>query len=230
MPRPSAAIGACVFDAYGTMFDVHSAVAACRGEIGAQADRLSDAWRQRQLQYTWLRSMMGVYADFWTITGDALDVSMRAVGIDDRALRDKLMQLYLTLKAYDDVGPTLARLRQAGLRTAILSNGNRRMLDAAVASAGLGEKLDAVLSVDEVGIYKPDKSVYQLAVDRLDLPAGRICFLSSNAWDAHAAAHFGFHVYWCNRTQQPREALPGALAGEIGSLAELPALLEGVSS
>lgn len=230
MTRSPAGIGACVFDAYGTMFDVHSAVAACRAEIGAHADRLSESWRTRQLQYTWLRSLMGAYADFWTVTGEALDVSMRALGIDNRALREKLMQLYLKLTAYDDVAPTLDKLRTSGLRTAILSNGNHRMLQAAVASAGIGASLDAVLSVDDVGIYKPDKRVYQLAVDRLGLPAERICFLSSNAWDAHAAAHFGFHVFWCNRTQQPREGLPGELAGEIKSLAELPALLQGVAS
>ena len=226
MTSPLPGIGACVFDAYGTMFDVHSAVAACRADIGPQAERLSDMWRTRQLQYSWLRSLMGAYADFWTVTGEALDVSMRALGLDNAALREKLMQLYLTLRAYPDVAPTLDRLRARGLRTAILSNGNHRMLKAAIDNAGIGAKLDAVLSVEDAGIYKPDPRVYQLAVDRLGLPAHQMCFLSSNAWDAHAAAHFGFRVLWCNRTQQPREALPGKLAGEIRSLDELPDLIQ----
>ena len=218
-------IEACVFDAYGTLFDVNAAVARCRDQVGPQADRLADIWRQKQLQYSWLRSLMDRYVDFWQITGHALDFAMETVGLDDPVLRARLMDLYETLDAYDDAAPCLQRLRKAGLKTAILSNGSRAMLESAVESAHLGPLLDAVLSVEEIGVFKPYAPVYRLVGDRLNVPARAVCFVSSNGWDAHAAADYGFQVAWANRSGQPAERLPGKLSAQMRSLAELPALL-----
>lgn len=218
-------IDACVFDAYGTLFDVNAAAARCRDVLGDKAEPLSALWRQKQVSYSWLRSLMGRHADFWQVTGEALDFAMETFGFSDAALRARLMDCYRRLDAYPDAADALKTLKAAGLPTAILSNGSPGMLADAVGSAGLGGSLDAVLSIEDAGIYKPHASVYQLAVDRLGVPAGRICFLSSNGWDAHGAASFGFQVVWVNRARQPAERLPGTLAGEVGSLSELPALL-----
>jgi 2-haloacid dehalogenase len=218
-------IGACVFDAYGTLFDVHSPAQRAGGTLGDGAKKLSALWRQKQLEYTWLRSVMGEHADFWRVTGEALDYAMAAQEIADPALRDRLMELYLTLDPYPDVTEALQRLRAAGRSTAILSNGTPEMLRAAVESAAVAPLFDAILSVEEVGIYKPHPSVYQLAVDRLSVAAQRICFVSTNAWDAAGAAFFGFKVAWLNRFDQKPERLPGRPAAEITSLAALPKLL-----
>jgi len=218
-------IGACVFDAYGTLFDLGSAAARHRGELGDKADALSALWRAKQLEYTWLRSLMGAYADFWVVTGDGLDYALAALGLDRPGLKDRLMSAYLSLGAYSEVPAMLAALKRAGQRTAILSNGEPAMLEAAVRNAGLDGLIDAVLSVDSLGIYKPHRSVYQLAVDRLGVPARRISFQSSNAWDAAGAAHFGFRVAWVNRFGQQPERLPATPDAELRTLAELPALL-----
>lgn len=220
-------ISACVFDAYGTLFDVHSAAAQCRDDLGEKADALSALWRQKQLEYTWLRSLMGAHVDFWQITGDALDYAMAATDLGGTELREKLMSLYLALDAYPEVPPVLTALRDAGMKTAILSNGSPMMLDAAVGNAGIAELLDAVLTVEDVGVFKVSPKTYQLAVDQLGVPAGQICFMSSNAWDAAGAAHFGFQVAWVNRFGQPRERLPGTPKAEITSLEPLPGLVCG---
>lgn len=218
-------VGACVFDAYGTLFDVNAAAARCRDALGDKAEPLAVLWRQKQVSYSWLRSLMGRHADFWQVTGEALDFAMQTFGFSDPALRARLMDCYRRLDAYPDAAGVLKTLKAAGIPTAILSNGSRGMLADAVSSAGLGGSLDAVLSIEDAGIYKPHASVYRLAVDRLGVSAGRICFLSSNGWDAHGAAAFGFQVVWINRARQPAERLPGTLAGEVGGLSELPALL-----
>jgi 2-haloacid dehalogenase len=218
-------IAACIFDAYGTLFDVHSAVVRGGAPLGDKAPAVSALWRQKQLEYTWLRSLMGAHADFRQVTRDGLDYALAAHDVDDPALADRLMALYLTLEAYADVAACLEALRAAGLATAILSNGEPEMLRAAVSSAGLTALFDAVLSVEEVGIFKPDPRVYQLAVNRLEVPSDRICFVSTNAWDAAGAAFFGFRVAWLNRFGQRLEQLPGAPAAVIGGLDELPALL-----
>ena len=168
---------------------------------------------------------MGRYTGFWQVTGEALDFAMGELGIEDEALRANLMEAYLTLDTYPEVQETLATLRAHGLRTAILSNGESSMLDAAVEAAGIADSLDAVLSVEEVGIYKPHPSVYQLVVDRLGVEAANVSFQSSNAWDANGAAAFGFRVAWCNRFGQGQERVPEAPDAEIATLAELPALL-----
>lgn len=220
-----APIDACVFDAYGTLFDVHSAAARCRDALGDRADRLSALWRQKQLEYTWLRSLMGRHADFAQVTAEALDYALAAVGSADPDLRRRLLDMYRRLDAFGEVPEVLGRLRRAGLPTAILSNGSPAMLDSAVGSARLGDLLDMVLSVESVGIYKPHPSVYRLAVDRLGVPAGRICFLSSNGWDAAGAAQFGFRVVWVNRYGQPPERLPAGPEALLEDLSGLPALL-----
>jgi 2-haloacid dehalogenase len=224
---PLTGIKACVFDAYGTLFDFASAAKGCRDVLGDDTDRLTALWRDKQLQYTWLRAVQGRHAEFWQVTGEALDYTLETLGIDSPGLRDRLMALYLSLDAFPEVPETLRRLKAAGMRTAILSNGSPRMLDAVVKGAGLDALLDAVLSVETAGIYKPHPKVYQLAVDRLAVPAAAIAFQSSNAWDAYAASAFGMKVVWCNRYGQRRERLPGAPDREIRSLAELPALVAG---
>jgi 2-haloacid dehalogenase len=217
-------IEACVFDAYGTLFDVAAAAARCRDDLHGKADRLAEVWRLKQLQYTWLRSLMRRYVDFTQVTGDALDYALAAVGIDDPPLRERLMGLYMELDAYPEVPAMLRRLRAGGLKTGILTNGSPKMIDAAVASAGIGDLLDAVLTVDPLGIYKPDPSVYQLTPDHFGIPVERIAFMSSNAWDAAAAADFGMTVVWVNRFGQPPERLPGTPVAELTSLEGLPDL------
>jgi 2-haloacid dehalogenase len=218
-------IKACVFDAYGTLFDYASAAAGCRDLLGDKAEQLTLLWRDKQLQYTWLRAVQNRHADFWQVTGDALDYALEALDLADDPLRERLMNLYLTLAAFPEVPEVLRRLKTAGLATAILSNGSPAMLRAAVEGAGIDRLLDSVLSVEEVGVYKPHPRVYQLAVDRLGAAAGTILFVSSNAWDAYAASAFGMRVAWCNRYAQRHERLPGHPDREIRSLSELPALL-----
>jgi 2-haloacid dehalogenase len=218
-------VRACVFDAYGTLFDFAAAARGCRDVLGTDVDRLTALWRDKQLQYTWLRAAQGRHTDFWQVTGDALDFALETLGIDQRGVRDRLMALYLTLDPFPEVAHVLELLKSAGVATAILSNGTPKMLDAAVKSAKLEALLDAVLSVEDVGVYKPHPRVYQLAVDRLLVPASAISFQSSNAWDAYAASAFGMRVVWCNRFGQRRERLPGAPDHEIASLSGLPAIV-----
>lgn len=225
MGEPLIDIKACVFDAYGTIFDFAAAARRCKDELGEHADRLTTLWRDKQLQYTWLRAAQGRHADFWQVTGDALDFSLETLGIDNSRLRARLMELYLTLDAFPEVSGVLRSLRNAGLQTAILSNGSPRMLDAAVKEAGLEGLFDQVLSVEAVGVYKPNPKVYQLALDTLGVGSTNISFQSSNAWDAYAASAFGMQVVWCNRYGQRAERLPGAPDREIATLAELPALV-----
>ena len=222
---PITGIRACVFDAYGTLFDYASAAAHCRDVLGDKFDRLVTLWRDKQLQYTWLRATQNRHVDFWRVTGDALDYTMETLAIGDRALRERLMNLYLTLDAFPEVPHTLGRLKEMGLKTAILSNGSPAMLEAVVGNARIADLLDAVLSVEEAGVYKPHPKVYQLAVDRLGVERKEILFLSSNAWDAYAASAFGMRVAWCNRYGQRAERLPGKPDYEVNSLAEIPVML-----
>ena len=223
--EPITGVRACVFDAYGTLFDFAAAARKCRDILGDDIDTLTSLWRDKQLQYTWLRAAQGLHADFWQVTNDALAFALETLSIDKAGLHDRLMALYLTLEPFPEVLDVLGRLKKAGLRTAILSNGSPRMLDAAVKAAKLDSVLDAVLSVEDVGVFKPHPKVYQLAVDRLAIPASAIAFQSSNAWDAYAASAFGMRVIWCNRYGQRPERLPGAPDREVRSLSELPALV-----
>lgn len=218
-------IKACVFDAYGTLFDVHSAVGKHQARLGDTAQAVSVMWRTKQLEYTWLRSLMDRYADFWQVTGEALDYALDANEISDAGLRDDLMSAYLSLDCYAEVPSVLEQLKSAGMKTAVLSNGSPRMLMSAVESAGLGQYLDAVLSVDSLGIFKPHPSVYQMAVEELAVNASAVSFQSSNAWDAAGASTFGFRVAWINRFGQAVERLPDGPHKELRSLEPLPALL-----
>jgi 2-haloacid dehalogenase len=219
------AVRACVFDAYGTLFDFASAAARCTDVLGDRTAAVTAMWRDKQLQYSWLRGLQGRHADFWQVTGDALDFTLETLGIADPGVRDRLMGLYRTLGCFPEAPQVLRRVKDAGFITATLSNGSPPMLADAIAAARIGDLLDHVLSVEDVGVFKPHPSVYQLAVDRLGVPASAIVLLSSNAWDAHAASAFGMRVVWCNRYGQRPERLPGAPDRVIRSLAELPALL-----
>lgn len=219
-------IRACVFDAYGTLFDVHSAVGRHRRRLAEKADAISSLWRSKQLEYSWQRTISQRYVDFWQITADGLDFALDAYGVDDDALREDLLDAYLQLDCYPEVPGVLRSIKDAGLHTAILSNGSPMMLEAAVSRAGIGDLLDAVLSVDALGLYKPTFEVYRLAIERFGIGRSQTAFSSSNAWDAAAAACFGFRVAWCNRFAQARERLPGIPDAEIRSLDELLGLLE----
>jgi 2-haloacid dehalogenase len=225
MAAPITGIQACVFDAYGTLFDFAGAAAACADVLGERTGPLTALWRDKQLQYTWLRGLAGRYVDFRQVTSDSLDFALETLGIAEPGLRDRLLGLYRTLRPFPEVPEVLRALKARGFATAILSNGSAAMLRDAVAGAGLGDLLDAVLSVEEVGTFKPDPRVYALATDRLGVPAQAICFQSANAWDAWAASAFGMRVAWCNRHGQRPERLPGRPDAELRSLAELPALL-----
>jgi 2-haloacid dehalogenase len=206
------------------LLDFGSAAAGARASLGERWAGLSEIWRAKQLQYTWLRSLTGQHADFWRVTGEALDFALDQLRVADPALRARLMDLYERLPAYPDARPALQALRARGLKLAILSNGAPRMLASAVRSAGLGELLDHVLSVEDVGVYKPHPSVYRLASERLGLWAAEIGFVSANGWDAWGAKAAGLSVAWCNRAGAPPERLPGAPDATIASLAELPGL------
>ncbi len=218
-------IKACVFDAYGTLFDVHSAVAAHRQRLGKQANEVSGTWRTKQLEYTWLRSLMGNYADFWQVTGEALDYSLDAHNIKDGTLHEDLMQAYLKLEPYTEVHDVLNALKSAGYKTAILSNGSPAMLEAAVRGAHLEDLLDESLSVDNLKIFKPDPRVYQLATDAFGIKPEQVLFQSSNAWDASGAANFGYKVLWVNRFGQRPERLPAKPDYEATDLRKMLELL-----
>jgi 2-haloacid dehalogenase len=218
-------IGACVFDAYGTVFDLASATRRCDASLGGKAEALSALWRIKQLDYTWLRSLMGRHAEFWQVTGEALDYALAALDLHDEGLHARLMDGFLTCDAYADARPALAAVKRAGLPAAILSNGSPAMLAAAIGAAGIGELLDHCLSVEEVGVYKPDPRVYALAERRLGLARERICFVSSNGWDAAGATAYGFRSVWVNRAGAPRERLPPPPDAELSGLDRLAELL-----
>jgi len=219
------AIRACVFDVYGTLLDFSSAVAAAGKPLGERAAALDELWRRKQLEYSWLRSLMRLHSDFAAVTREALDYAFEALGVEDRRLAEALLAAYRELRPYPEVPGAVAALHEGGLRLAVLSNGIPEMLEAGLAHAGLRDAFEAVLSVEEVGVFKPAPEVYALASARLGLAAGEILFLSANAWDAHGAAAFGMHSLWINRRGAPRERLPGQLAGEVPSLAAVPAMV-----
>lgn len=218
-------IRACVFDAYGTLLDLNSATAAEAAALGPRAAELSALWRRKQLEYTWLRSLMRRHADFRQVTSDALEHSLEALGIRDAGLHARLVAAYERLAPYPEVPAMLASLKRHGMTTAILSNGSPDMLAAGVASAGIAGSLDHVLSVEEVGVFKPAPEVYRLATSRLGLAAGEVAFFSSNCWDVHGAASFGFRVAWVNRAGMADDRLPGTAAAVILDLSDLPGLL-----
>jgi 2-haloacid dehalogenase len=223
---PLEGVAACVFDAYGTLFDFASAAKDCRRELGERAGAFVALWRDKQLQTTWLLAAQGRHTDFWTVTGDALDYAMAVFGVETPALRERMMAHTLALDAFPEVPDALRQLKARGMRLVILSNGAPAMLAALVKNAELEGLFEAVLSVEDVGVFKPHPKVYQLALDWLGLPADAISFQSSNAWDAYAASAFGMKVVWCNRYGHPPERLPGKPDRVIASLAALPDLIE----
>lgn len=224
-----AEVRACVFDAYGTLFNVDSASGRLRDRIGDSAAALATLWRDKQLQYTWLRTAQGRHADFAQVTRDALVHALEALRLD-ASLEGDLLAAFDTLDAFPEVAEVLRAVRQAGFATAVLSNGTPLMLSSLLGHAGLAYAFDAVYSVESVGAFKPDPRVYALACTGLGLQPAQICFLSSNGWDAHGAAAFGMRVVWCNRRGQPDDRLPGAPDAWIRSLLELPALLPGAGA
>ncbi|KUP91078.1 haloacid dehalogenase type II [Tritonibacter horizontis] len=222
------AITTCIFDAYGTLFDVTAAARQAAAEPGFPqlADSwaaLAQNWRQKQLEYTWLRAVVGAHTDFWQVTQDGLDWALEAAALDgDPALRQRLLDLYWQLAAYPEVPAMLRALRDAGYQTAILSNGAPAMLDAAVSSAGLGDLLDDVLSVETVGIFKPAAAVYDLVGQRFGTEKSQVLFVSSNGWDAGCATGYGFATAWVNRAKAPVDRLPWRPAHMLTDLTSLP--------
>jgi 2-haloacid dehalogenase len=213
-----------VFDAYGTLFDVHAAIGRHRAAAGPDADRLSETWRTKQLEYTWTLTLAGRYEDFWTLTERALDFALARFPAVDRALKPKLMDAYRTLDAFPEAGAILRTLKGRGHRTAILSNGSTAMLDAAVDAAKLRADLDAVLSVDRVRMYKPRPEVYRLVTDGFAIAPAEVMFVSSNRWDVMGATAFGFRAAWVNRGKMPDEysdLAPVRVLSDLGGLAEL---------
>ena len=196
---------AYVFDAYGTLFDVHAAVRRHAGEIGPDGQQLSEIWRAKQLEYSWVRSLMGAYKDFWQLTEQALDFAFEKVPSADRGLREKLLEAYWHLDCYPEVPAMLKSLKAAGARTAILSNGSPSMLEAAVKSSALDDLLDDVFSVDDLRTFKTTPSVYELVTTNWRLYPEKVSFQSSNRWDIAGGAKFGFRTVWINRTGQPDE-------------------------
>jgi 2-haloacid dehalogenase len=215
---------AYVFDAYGTLFDVHAAIARHREACGTDADRLSELWRTKQLEYSWTLTLAGRYQDFWTLTGRALDYALARFPQVPISIRQRLLDAYFQLDAFADSAPCLAALKSKGARTAILSNGSPRMLSAAVGGANLENLLDAVLSVDAVRLYKPRSEVYAMVLDALAVKAGDVAFVSSNRWDVMGAVEFGFAGVWVNRAKLPDEYPDHPPHRVIDNLAALPAL------
>ena len=224
------AITTCIFDAYGTLFDVTAAAREAAAEPGRERlaevwPRLAADWRQKQLEYTWLRAVAGRHTDFWQVTQDGLDWALEAAGLDDPDLRDRLLQLYRDLSAYTEVPGVLSELKSRGLATGILSNGSPDMLGAAVQSAGIGGLLDAVLSVEDVGVFKPDARVYDMVGTRFGCAPGEVLFVSSNGWDAAGAAGYGFTTAWVNRARAPRDRLYAEPHHEVADLSAIPELV-----
>lgn len=217
---------ALVFDAYGTLFDVRSVLSRCEEVFPGQGQEITTLWRVKQLEYSWLRSLMGRYEDFWRLTEDGLRWACLAVGLSPtEAQLEQVLQSYLTISPFPDTLPALAKLTKLGLPLAILSNGSPAMLEAAVTNAALTGTIAHVISVDEVKIFKPHPSVYALAPARLGLAKEEIAFVSSNGWDAAGAKAFGFEVYWINRMAAPIEELSSPPNAVIASLLELAELL-----
>jgi 2-haloacid dehalogenase len=213
-----------VFDAYGTLLDVHAAIARHRAHAGPDADRFSEIWRTKQLEYSWTLTLAGRYLNFWTLTQRALDFAFERVPSVDRALRSKLLDAYFSLDAFPDAVEVLDRLKAQGLRLAILSNGSPDMLKAAVDASGLATRLDAVLSVDTVRAFKPRPEVYALVTDRFGVKPADVVFVSSNRWDVMGAGSFGFRPVWVNRTRGPEEYPDYAPVKVVPDLSALPAL------
>lgn len=220
-------ITTCVFDAYGTLFDVNAAAAQAAREpdhaaLAAVWPAIARDWRLKQLQYTWLRAVAGQHCDFWNVTQDGLDWAMEANGLADPATRARLLELYWELAAYPEVPAMLAALKARGMATAILSNGSPDMLNGAVSSAGIGDVLDAVLSVEDVGVFKPHDKVYDLVGGHFGCAHDEVLFVSSNGWDAAGAAGYGFQTAWVNRAGEPMDRLYAKPHHVLSDLTTIP--------
>lgn len=222
-------IKTCIFDAYGTLFDVAAAARIAAEEPGREAfaakwPAIAATWRLKQLQYTWLRAVADAHCDFWDVTQDGLDFALEQEGFDDADLRERLLALYWELQAYPEVPAMLTALKDAGYQTGILSNGSPAMLAGAVDSAGVGAVLDDVLSVESVGVFKPHKSVYDLVNQRFGGAPDEVLFVSSNGWDAANAAKYGFYTAWVNRAGEPTDRLPWTPDVILSDLTTIPDL------
>ncbi len=222
-------ITTCVFDAYGTLFDVSAAAREAAAEPGREAfgklwQKVASDWRLKQLQYSWLRAVAGAHTDFWEVTQNGLDWALEASSLSDPELRERLLALYWELSAYPEVPAMLTQLKANGMNTAILSNGSPAMLEGAVQSAGVGDVLDDLLSVESVGIFKPHSSVYDLVGQRFGTDRREVLFVSSNGWDAAAAAGYGFQTVWVNRAGEPVDRLPWVPDNTLSDLTTIPEL------
>jgi 2-haloacid dehalogenase len=222
-------ITTCIFDAYGTLFDVAAAAREAAAEPGNESFaehwvEIAKLWRLKQLQYTWLRAAAGVHQDFWSVTQDSLDYALEERVLDDPKLRARLLDLYWRLSAYPEAPDVLRALKGAGMATGILSNGTPGMLEGAVAAAGIADALDACLSVQSVGVYKPAPAVYGLVTRHFGCPSREVLFVSSNCWDACAGAGFGFLSVWVNRAGEPMDRLPWRPRHVLSDLRPIPHL------
>jgi 2-haloacid dehalogenase len=213
-----------IFDAYGTLFDVHAAIARHRAEAGPDGDRMSEIWRTKQLEYTWTLTLAGHYTDFWTLTARALDYALARVPSVPKALKPRLLDAYFTLDAFPDAREVLRALKRKGRKTGILSNGSPNMLKGAVEAAGIGGDLDAVLSVDSLNVFKPRPEVYGLVTGYFKCPPADVTFISSNRWDVMAGVSVGFRTFWINRAKMPDEYLdfsPARVLSDLRALADI---------
>ncbi|WP_187429430.1 (S)-2-haloacid dehalogenase [Roseobacter fucihabitans] len=223
-------ITTCVFDAYGTLFDVAAAARQAASEpdfpdLAGTWPLLAEHWRQKQLQYTWLRAVTHAHGDFWDVTQEGLDWALEKTGLDgDAALRERLLALYWELQSYAEVPDMLRRLKAGGMATAILSNGSPDMLGGAVSSAGIQDLLEDTLSVESVGVFKPDARVYDLVSKRFGCAKSEVLFVSSNGWDAACATGYGFTSAWVNRAGDPVDRLPWRPAHILPDLTGIPEL------
>ncbi|MCL4143100.1 UNVERIFIED_CONTAM: hypothetical protein GTU68_039298 [Idotea baltica] len=206
-----------VFDAYGTLFDVHSAVSRFASDIGPDAGRVSEIWRNKQLEYTWTRSGMRRYKDFWQLTQEALDFALASVPTANNEARQDLLDAYMSLDCYEEVKPVLTQLKQQGAKTAILSNGSPEMLKNAVNSADISDVLDNCFSIHPLEIFKTSPATYELVTNAWQIKPSEVSFQSSNRWDIAGATAFGFDCAWINRTSQPDDMLICANGGDARS-------------
>ena len=217
-------IKAIIFDAYGTLFDVNSAAEKCKDKIGDKWEPFANFWRTTQLEYTWLRSLMGRHKDFWQVTGDSLDKSMKAFNIDS-SMKNELLNLYKILSPYKEVSETLKALKEKKFKLAILSNGTPSLLNELVKSNNLNDLFDDIFSIEEVGVYKPDSKVYDIPVKKYKIKKDEIAFLSANTWDVSGGGNYGYQAIWVNRNNNIFDNLDYKPTNEIKSLKELTNLI-----
>jgi len=213
-------IKAIVFDAYGTLFDVNSAAEKCKGKIGDKWEGFANFWRTTQLEYTWLRSLMKRHKDFWQVTEDSLDKSMKAFKIDS-SMKSELLNLYKVLSPYPEVKEVLKKLKEKECRIAILSNGTPTLLNELVKTNNLENIFDDIFSIEEVGIYKPDSKVYDIPIKKYQIKADKVAFLSANTWDVSGGGNYGYNAIWVNRNNNIFDNLDFMPKSEINNLTQL---------